>query len=727
MPLIRRLTGKYSIKTLLAFSTLTISIPVIILLLRYGYKQYQDVNREVSSQAQEIAHYFSLKHADDLLHAKTLLETLALYLDLTHLDPTAVQGLFKTTIAANPQYAYLTMARPDGSLWVSSASADTSANFSDRPSFQVALTEGRFAVAEANTSRTTGLPVLPFAAPVMDQGGQVRAVLMLGLRIEEYGQYFANLKLQEGSRLALLDDQGTRLIRFPSLSTSPVGQPIFVWGHIVRSGKNADTFRTLDQTGRDITYAFIKLSPPSEDKHYLTVLVGLPTPGWFSQWWPVFGQTVFLVIAFTCLALAINAVLSRWIVSTGLLTLSRWAKAVGKGETAIDAGKLTGCKEIVALGAAFASMTESLARSQEARDRAEENLRAESVRLKTLLETAVDSVFVLDTEGSLRLHSPSFVRLLGSAPERAASLTLDDFLIDPPPSAFIPKIPALLREPSTFEGAFRREDGSVVDMEACAKGVELDNQQFLYISARDITQRKKDEKLRDDVEQIIRHDIKSPLIGLYNIAQLAKTGKSAMVLTEFLPQIESGVRQAINILDAAEPLRKMEQGEYLPQEKPLNIARVLENAHDLLCLFATKRKVAIHVPPETGFSTTANLLLHGEEFLIEDMLMNLYRNAVEASQPGDAVTIRCHVQAATLRISIHNTGTIPEAIRDTFFEKHVTSGKRHGTGLGTYSAQLIANAHGGHIEFTTSEAEGTTVTVVLPCLAEPAGSHVAAG
>jgi signal transduction histidine kinase len=68
-----------------------------------------------------------------------------------------------------------------------------------------------------------------------------------------------------------------------------------------------------------------------------------------------------------------------------------------------------------------------------------------------------------------------------------------------------------------------------------------------------------------------------------------------------------------------------------------------------------------------------------------------------------------------LRIAIHNAGVVPEAVRDRFFEKYATSGKRSGTGLGTYSAQLIAKAHGGHIEFTTSEAEGTRVTVVLPC------------
>jgi len=59
-------------------------------------------------------------------------------------------------------------------------------------------------------------------------------------------------------------------------------------------------------------------------------------------------------------------------------------------------------------------------------------------------------------------------------------------------------------------------------------------------------------------------------------------------------------------------------------------------------------------------------------------------------------------------------GTVPESIRDHFFKKYVTAGKLKGTGLGTYSAKLIAEAHGGMINMQSSEDSGTTVTVQLP-------------
>jgi nitrogen-specific signal transduction histidine kinase len=45
-----------------------------------------------------------------------------------------------------------------------------------------------------------------------------------------------------------------------------------------------------------------------------------------------------------------------------------------------------------------------------------------------------------------------------------------------------------------------------------------------------------------------------------------------------------------------------------------------------------------------------------------------------------------------LRIMIQNKGAVPAEIRERFFDKFVTSGKQGGTGLGTYSAKMLAEA-----------------------------------
>ncbi|WP_084146947.1 PAS domain S-box protein [Maridesulfovibrio zosterae] len=233
------------------------------------------------------------------------------------------------------------------------------------------------------------------------------------------------------------------------------------------------------------------------------------------------------------------------------------------------------------------------------------------------------------------------------------------------------------------------------------------------IVIHDITERKQEEQFRKDVERIIHHDIKGPLINIFSLAQLVVNGSDEASLVEAFPQILLGIRQVIHLIDAAEPLRKMKKGEYLPAKTPIEINHILETVNNSLERLSSQNKVTI-VLQATSDCPRAGVMVCGEAFLFEDIFMNLIKNAIEASSAGECVTITSLKESGTVHIKIHNTGVVPEPIRARFFEKYVTMGKRCGTGLGTYSAQLIAKAHGGHIWFTTSEAEGTTVTVELP-------------
>ena len=96
------------------------------------------------------------------------------------------------------------------------------------------------------------------------------------------------------------------------------------------------------------------------------------------------------------------------------------------------------------------------------------------------------------------------------------------------------------------------------------------------------------------------------------------------------------------------------------------------------------------------------------------MLSNLVDNAVEATQPGKTVTVRLDRERQFCCISVHNPSEVPGEIQTRFFEKYVTAGKPYGTGLGTYSAKMMAEAQNGDIQMKTSAREGTSVRVRLP-------------
>jgi PAS domain S-box-containing protein len=237
------------------------------------------------------------------------------------------------------------------------------------------------------------------------------------------------------------------------------------------------------------------------------------------------------------------------------------------------------------------------------------------------------------------------------------------------------------------------------------------------IVVQDITERKQEEQFRENVERIIQHDIKGPLINLFSLAQLVIDGVNDISMRQAFPQIILGIRQVIHLINSAEPLRKMERGEYTPAKESIEIYQLLDTVKESLTALSSQNQVGIVLQTAALDCSPGGPQLCGEAFLIEDMFMNLVKNAVEASPEEGLVTIFCQPVPGALRIVIHNAGAVPEAVRDRFFEKYATAGKVYGTGLGTYSAQLIAKAHGGRIELATSEADGTRVTVVLPSTA----------
>lgn len=96
------------------------------------------------------------------------------------------------------------------------------------------------------------------------------------------------------------------------------------------------------------------------------------------------------------------------------------------------------------------------------------------------------------------------------------------------------------------------------------------------------------------------------------------------------------------------------------------------------------------------------------------MFSNLLKNAAEAAPEHTTITITISEDSHFITTKIHNMGEIPVSIRETFFDRYATYGKKYGTGLGTYSARLIASASGGDISFTTSEEKGTTLITTLP-------------
>ncbi|MGL1863006.1 MAG: PAS domain S-box protein [Pseudodesulfovibrio sp.] len=267
----------------------------------------------------------------------------------------------------------------------------------------------------------------------------------------------------------------------------------------------------------------------------------------------------------------------------------------------------------------------------------------------------------------------------------------------------------------TLENVALHKDGSVIPVEVTAYYLMFKGTELIIGFFSDISERKRVEILRDDVERMVRHDLRSPTIAVQALFTLLKDAKN---LTEdqheLLESVMNSSRRMINIIDMSRALYSMEAGTYVLNPVPVDLLPLaLSVTQDLGPLTRVKKvDVVVQLEGEPASATNTFVAL-SEEMLCYALLANLLKNAVEASPDGDTVTVGFSMQENYF-ITVHNSGIIPEDIRESFFEKYVTEGKTYGTGLGTYTARLIVTSLGGTIDFTTSEIDGTTIFVSLP-------------
>ena len=107
-------------------------------------------------------------------------------------------------------------------------------------------------------------------------------------------------------------------------------------------------------------------------------------------------------------------------------------------------------------------------------------------------------------------------------------------------------------------------------------------------------------------------------------------------------------------------------------------------------------------------------MVHVDERLLEQALIRVLRNAVEAMPGGGTLTIATRVEPHAATISIHDTGAgVPSEDHDRIFEPFFTR-KLRGLGLGLAITRTLVDSHGGKLSVASPPRGGTEFSIVLP-------------
>jgi signal transduction histidine kinase len=233
--------------------------------------------------------------------------------------------------------------------------------------------------------------------------------------------------------------------------------------------------------------------------------------------------------------------------------------------------------------------------------------------------------------------------------------------------------------------------------------VRMDGEDFMVFAVRDIS----DEHRRRVLERMFFHDVLNSAGGLRNLLE---------ILPDLSPEEAEGMRtsashlaaQVVEEIQSQRDLAAAERGELSPHVHPMDVPAML---HELVALYQ-------HHSVAEGKTLVAEVNDGSKPFssdpvLLRRVLGNLVKNALEASTPGQRVTIR-YRNTGTPIFSVHNESVMPAAVKLQVFQRSFTTKAGIGRGVGTYSARLLTERYlRGRISFESRDGEGTTFTVVL--------------
>ncbi|TWT40939.1 Globin-coupled histidine kinase [Phycisphaerae bacterium RAS1] len=203
----------------------------------------------------------------------------------------------------------------------------------------------------------------------------------------------------------------------------------------------------------------------------------------------------------------------------------------------------------------------------------------------------------------------------------------------------------------------------------------------------------------------LAHEIKNPLAGISGAIQVIREGIAPddprrPILAEVLRQIDRLDGTVKDLLEYARPRP--------PRFKSCDLQRVIDRVLTVLRAEPELRRVSVR------FENSSAPPIMADESQIEQLVMNLVLNAVQASADGRTVMIATSAQPRTVELAVIDQGhgmdpVVARRAAEPFFTT-----KAKGTGLGLPICEKIVEMHGGTLGIDTAVGEGTTVTVRLP-------------
>lgn len=395
-------------------------------------------------------------------------------------------------------------------------------NFADRPFIPTLKQTLRPMLSEVVMARINTLePVVSMLAPVVKDGnynGYAIGVLNLNMLKE-----IIETETQDhGIRYTLLDKNGKVIA-----SNNPALKPMdtFVQDSSLLRHLNNGVSQWIPNAQRNIS-----ISARWKESSYRTVnqfgdtaewklILEQPVATFQAKLFQRFAKKIALLLAVLILSMALAEFISRKAIRS-LERLSKLSNTLPQKMLTADeiVWPESSLSETANLLANFKSMSLTLQENLNEiqtlnttlEDRVQERTRAArqiASRYQTLMSTATDGIHIVDLQGNVVEANKAFCKMLGYSQEEVLRLNILDWDVKYNRKEIESNIQKNMHGPALFITQHRRKNGEIRDVEISASAVAIEGQSFIFNTSRDITERKKLEKEREQFYTFFHNSI----------------------------------------------------------------------------------------------------------------------------------------------------------------------------------------------------------------------------
>lgn len=243
---------------------------------------------------------------------------------------------------------------------------------------------------------------------------------------------------------------------------------------------------------------------------------------------------------------------------------------------------------------------------------------------------------------------------------------------------------------------------------------------------RDVTKLHALEKAKDEFLLIVSHELRNPLQVLKGLNQLFRLKLTALDLQDkmarHLEMMDSQINQIANLVEDILTAYRLQAGRFNADFWPIDLMGLIA---DVAAPFTMS---APHHPIEIDFSEADAVMVYGDTQRLQEILSNLFSNAIKYSPEGGVVSISCERNAGTITVYIDDSGVgIPKDHLERVFEGfhrvgQLSEWQSGGLGLGLYISRRLARMHGGDLWAENRPKGGTRMCLRLPVqMSKPSG------